>query len=90
MKRVSLLLFLAMCLGPVASAQDQFQVGAYGDYFRVTQTKTNLAGLGLYPAVGVEGHLGPIGIRLEAGDEIYYAGGTHHNPRAAFGPFIRF
>ncbi len=192
MKRAALLLFLAGWLAPLAPAQDHFQVGAYGDYFRITQTNTNLAGLGgraavkvfshvmlegevsydfeqaftevcttcpsgtlsvvpsnlkvlhglvgpkfvgghhairpflsvkggfinfrldprppsfagftssidnlrsnnvsgtLYPAAGVEGHLGPIGLRLEAGDEIYFAGGTHHNPRVAFGPFIRF
>lgn len=190
MKRVALLLFLAGLLVPLASAQDHIQVGAYGDYFRITQTNTNLAGLGaragvkvfshvmlegemsydfeqaftevctncttltvapsnlkvlhglagfkfigghhairpflsvkggfinfrldprppsfsgftssvdnlrsnnvsgaLYPAVGVEGHLGPVGLRLEAGDEMYFAGKTHHNPRVAFGPFFRF
>lgn len=192
MKRVTLLLFLAGWLVPLASAQDNFQVGAYGDYFRVTQTSTNLAGLGgragvkifsgvmlegemnydfqqtftegfsstsggtitfqnsnlkvlhglggfkfvgghhairpflivkggfinfslsprpasfagftstvenlrknnvsgvLYPGAGVEGHLGPIGLRLEAGDEMYFAGTTHHNPRVAVGPFLRF
>lgn len=190
MKRVALLLFLAGWLVPLASAQDHFQVGAYGDYFRVTQTSTDMAGLGgrigykvfshvmfegemsydfeqaftevctnctsvtvapsnlkvlhglvgpkfvggrhairpfltvkggfvnfrldprppsfsgfvssvdnlrsnnvsavLYPAVGVEGHLGPIGLRLEAGDEMYFAGNAHHNPRLAVGPFLRF
>jgi hypothetical protein len=191
MKRVALLLFLAGWLVPLAKAQDQFQVGAYGDYFRVTQTKTNMAGLGgrvgykmlpyvmfegevsydfdqgftekcvstgctvtvansnlkvlhglagvkfiggrhairpfltlkggfinfqlnpkpatfggftssiqnlrsnnvsavLYPALGAEGHLGPLGLRLEAGDEMYFAGAAHHNVRVAFGPFFRF
>ena len=191
MKRIALLLFLAGWLVPVAKAQDQFQVGAYGDYFRITQTSTNMAGLGgrvgykmlpymmfegevsydfdqgftehclstgctvtvanshlkvlhglagptfigshhairpfltlkggfinfqlnpkpatfgqftssvqnlrsnnvsavLYPALGVEGHLGPLGLRLEAGDEMYFAGATHHNVRVAFGPFLRF
>ena len=193
MKRVVLLLFLAGWLVPLASAQDHFQVGAYGDYFRITQTNTDMAGLGgraavklfshvmvegemsydfeqaftegftnpsnpssvtfvpsnlkvlhglvgpkfiggrhairpfltvkggfinfqlnprpatfsgfvssvdnlrsnnvsavLYPALGAEGHLGPIGLRLEAGDEMYFAGSTHHNPRVAFGPFLRF
>ena len=191
MKRVALLLFLAGWLVPLAKAQDQIQVGAYGDYFRVTQTSTNMAGLGgrvgykmlpyvmfegevsydfeqgftercvstgctvkiatsnlkvlhglagvkfigsrhairpfitlkggfinfqlnpkpatfggftssvqnlrsnnvsavLYPALGAEGHLGPLGLRLEAGDEMYFAGGTHHNVRVAFGPFFRF
>ncbi|HEX8882177.1 MAG TPA: hypothetical protein VF749_19180 [Candidatus Acidoferrum sp.] len=191
MKRVALLLFLAGWLVPLAKAQDQFQVGAYGDYFRITQTSTNMAGLGgrvgykmfpymmfegevsydfdqgfiehctsvsclglvansnlkvlhglagvkfigsrrairpfvtvkggfinfqlnpkpatfggfttsiqnlrsnnvsavLYPALGVEGHLGPLGLRLEGGDEMYFAGAAHHNVRVAFGPFFRF
>jgi hypothetical protein len=192
MKRFALLLFLAAWLVPLASAQDRFQAGAYADYFRLSQTSTNMAGLGgraaikvfshvmfeaemsydfqqaftegftnptggvltfqnsnlkvlhglagpkfigghgrirpfftvkggivnfrldprpasvagfvssvenlrsnnvsgaLYPGAGLEGHLGPVGLRLEAGDEIFFAGGTHHNPRVAFGPFIRF
>jgi hypothetical protein len=46
MKRVALLLFLASWLVPLASAQDHFEVGASADYFRVSQTKTNMAGLG--------------------------------------------
>ena len=196
MKRVALLLCLALLAGagwfaPLASAQDHFQVGAYGDYFRIEQTSTNMAGLGgrvgytmfshimfegeinydfdqgfvehcvgtgctvsvansnlkvlhglggfkligshhvirpflllkggfinfelnpkpasfgqftssvqnlrsnnvsgvFYPGAGVEGHLGPIGLRLEAGDEIYWTGKPHHNVRIAFGPFLRF
>jgi hypothetical protein len=192
MKRVALLLLLAGLFVPLASAQDSFQVGAYADYFRLSQTNTNMAGLGgraaykvfshvmlegemsydfqqaftegftntsgggvtfqnsnlkvlhgfvgpkfigghhairpfltikggiinfsldprpatfngftstvdnlrknnvsgvAYPAAGVEGHLGPIGLRFEAGDEMYFAGKTHHNPRVAFGPFLRF
>jgi hypothetical protein len=192
MKRVALLLFLAGWLVPLASAQDHYQVGAYADYFRISQTKTNMAGLGgrigfkalphvmlegemsydfqqtftegfasssggavtfqnsnmkvlhglagpkitgghgaihpfvtlkggfvnfqldprpasfagftssvqnlrannisgeIYPGGGVEGHIGPLGLRLEAGDEIYFAGATHHNLRIAFGPFLRF
>ena len=43
-----------------------------------------------YPGGGMEGHLGPIGLRLEAGDEMYFNGGTHHNLRVTFGPIIRF
>jgi len=191
MKRIALLLLFAGRLVPMASAQDRLQVGVYADYFRISQTDTNMAGLGgragfkllphvmfeaemsydfdqgfaehclstgctvtvansnlkvlhglggfkvtgghhairpfltlkggfvnfqlnprpasfsgfvssvdnlrsnnvsgaLYPGAGVEGHLGPIGLRLEGGDEIYFAGGTHHNARIAFGPFLRF
>jgi hypothetical protein len=192
MKRIAFLLLLSALLVPLASAQDRFQIGAYADYFRLSQTNSNMAGLGgraaikafshvmlegemsydfqqaftegftsttgggitfqnsnlkvlhglvgpkfigghgkirpfltvkggfvnfrldprpasfagfvssvdnlrsnnvsgtLYPGAGIEGHLGPVGLRLEAGDEIYFAGGTHHNARVTFGPFIRF
>lgn len=44
----------------------------------------------LYPGGGVEGHVGPIGLRLDVGDEIYFNNGAHNNLRVAFGPYIRF
>ena len=44
----------------------------------------------LYPGGGLDGHIGPIGLRLDVGDEIYFNGGAHHNLRLAFGPYIRF
>jgi hypothetical protein len=44
----------------------------------------------LYPGGGIEGRIGPIGLRLDLGDEMYFNGGTHHNFRAAFGPYIHF
>ena len=43
-----------------------------------------------YAGGGLEGHAGPIGLRLDVGDEMYFNGGTHHNLRATFGPVIRF
>jgi hypothetical protein len=49
----------------------------------------NTTGL-LYPGGGIEGHIGPVGLRLDVGDEISFQGGTHNNLRVAFGPFIRF
>ncbi len=49
----------------------------------------NVNGL-LYPGGGLEGHLGPVGLRLDVGDDIYFNNGTHHNLRVAFGPYIRF
>jgi hypothetical protein len=44
----------------------------------------------IYPGGGVEASLGPVGLRLEIGDEIYFNNGGHHNFRATFGPIIRF
>ena len=44
----------------------------------------------LYPGGGLEGHLGPLGIRFDIGDELYFNSGAHNNLRIAFGPYIRF
>lgn len=44
----------------------------------------------LYPGGGLQGHLGPLGLRLDVGDEIYFNHGTHNNLRVAFGPVFRF
>ncbi len=56
----------------------------------VENPRSNNVSAVLYPGAGIEGHLGPIGLRLDAGDEMYFNGGTHHNLRLAFGPFLRF
>jgi hypothetical protein len=42
------------------------------------------------PGGGLEGRLGPVGLRLDLGDEMYFNHGTHHNLKVMFGPFIRF
>ena len=44
----------------------------------------------LYPAAGIEAFAGPIGIRLEIGDDIYFNNGAHNNLRASIGPQLRF
>jgi hypothetical protein len=44
----------------------------------------------VYPGGGIEAYLGPIGIRFDAGDEIYFQSGAHNNLRLTFGPSIRF
>jgi hypothetical protein len=44
----------------------------------------------LMPGGGVEGEVGPVGLRLDVGDEMYWNNGTHHNLTVKFGPFIRF
>jgi len=52
--------------------------------------RTSNLNAALYPAAGIAATLGPIGLRLEAGDEMYFNHGTNHNLRVAFGPYIRF
>jgi hypothetical protein len=49
----------------------------------------NVSGV-LYPGGGFEAYLGPIGLRFDVGDEIYFQNGTHNNLRMTFGPHIRF
>jgi hypothetical protein len=44
----------------------------------------------LYPGGGVEAFLGPIGLRLEVGDEVIFAHGAHNNLKVTFGPQLRF
>ena len=44
----------------------------------------------LYPGGGVEATLGPVGLRVDAGDAIYFNNGAHNNLRITFGPLIRF
>lgn len=44
----------------------------------------------LYPAAGLEAFAGPIGIRLEVGDDVFFNNGAHNNLRASIGPQFRF
>lgn len=44
----------------------------------------------LYPGGGIEAFAGPIGVRAEIGDNIFFNGGAHNNLRVSFGPQFRF
>jgi len=46
--------------------------------------------LAVYPGGGIEGFAGPLGIRVEAGDEVYFNNGANQNLRLEFGPAFRF
>jgi hypothetical protein len=52
--------------------------------------RTSSLNVAIYPGVGVEASLGPVGLRLELGDEIYFNSGEHNNLRITFGPILRF
>lgn len=39
---------------------------------------------------GLEGKVGPIGLRLDVADEVYFNHGPQQGVRATFGPYIRF
>lgn len=43
-----------------------------------------------YPGAGIEFFAGPIGIRAEVGDLMYFSNGAQNNLRITFGPTFRF
>ena len=61
--------------------------GFQGALGGVTSGNTRVA---FYPGLGVEGFKGALGVRLDAGDEMYFDGGVRHNMRVTFGPQLRF
>lgn len=80
-----------------------FLTGKVGfDNFSVTNQNapagfTNAVGLAngatyfaVYPGGGIEAFAGPIGLRLEIGDDIFFNNGAHNNLRASIGPQFRF
>lgn len=52
--------------------------------------RTSNLNAAIYPAAGVEAAIGPVGLRFEVGDEIYFNDGAHNNLRLTFGPLVRF
>lgn len=63
----------------------------YGDVVSsVLGIRTSNLNAALYPAGGAEASLGPLGVRLEFGDAIYFNKGAHNNLRITFGPIVRF
>jgi hypothetical protein len=56
----------------------------------ILNLRTSSLNAALYPGAGIEATLGPVGLRLEAGDEIYFNEGAHNNLRITFGPVLRF
>lgn len=44
----------------------------------------------VYPGGGIEAFAGPIGVRAEIGDDIYFNSGAHNNLRVSLGPQFRF
>jgi hypothetical protein len=52
--------------------------------------RTSTLNAAIYPGGGFQATAGPVGLRFEVGDEIYFNRGTHNNFRLTFGPIIRF
>lgn len=57
---------------------------------QVNSLTTGNTRFALYPGVGLEAFGGPVGIRLEVGDEVYFLNGGHNDLRVTVGPTFRF
>jgi hypothetical protein len=57
---------------------------------QVTSIPTNETDATFYPAAGFEFFVHWLGLRFEAGDEMYFTDSVHHNVRVTGGPVIRF
>jgi hypothetical protein len=58
--------------------------------FTSAVTLTSGTQFAVYPAGGIEAFAGPIGVRAEVGDDIYFRNGAHNNLRVSLGPQFRF
>lgn len=52
--------------------------------------RTSSLNAAIYPGGGLQAAIGPVGLRFELGDEIYFRNGAHNNFRLTFGPILRF
>ena len=52
--------------------------------------RTSSLNAAIYPGGGLQAAIGPVGLRFELGDEIYFNNGAHNNFRVTFGPILRF
>src|SRR5882672_5329528 len=66
------------------------QNAASGFKSAIDDVTTGNTSAAILPGVGLEGFLGPFGLRADVGDEIYFKNGSHNNIRVTFGPTIRF
>ena len=72
---------------------DNFSInnqGATTGFVNTVGLTTGKTAFAVYPGGGFEAFAGPIGIRAEIGDDIYFIGGAHNNLRVTFGPQFRF
>jgi hypothetical protein len=56
----------------------------------VSSVGGNSTHFAMYPGGGLEGFIGPLGLRLEAGDEVYLNNGVYNNLKVTFGPELRW
>jgi hypothetical protein len=72
---------------------DNFSIsnnGATTGFYNSVGLTNGTTAFAVYPGGGFEAFAGPIGVRAEVGDDIFFQNGAHNNLRATFGPQFRF
>jgi hypothetical protein len=72
---------------------DNFSIsnnGATTGFVNAVGLTNGTTAFAVYPGGGIEAFAGPIGIRAEVGDDIFFINGAHNNLRVTFGPQLRF
>jgi hypothetical protein len=69
------------------SINNQNATAGFTNTVGLTNGTTDFA---VYPGGGFEAFAGPIGVRAEIGDDIFFDHGAHNNLRVSFGPQLRF
>src|SRR5579864_6804373 len=64
--------------------------GAPAGFANAVGLGSGVTAFALYPGGGIGGFVGPIGLRAEIGDNIFFNNGMHSNLRVSFGPQFRF
>ncbi len=75
--------FIHFALSPAPGSPGQF-TSAFENL-----RANNVDGM-LYPGAGLEASIGPVGLRLDVGDDIYFTNRAYHNLAIQFGPVIHF
>ena len=60
------------------------------DFVNTVGLTNGTTAFAVYPGGGFEAFAGPIGIRAEVGDDVYFKNGAHNNLRVTIGPQLRF
>ena len=69
------------------SINNQNATAGFTNTVGLTNGTTDFA---VYPGGGFEAFAGPVGVRAEIGDDIFFDHGAHNNLRVSFGPQLRF
>jgi hypothetical protein len=83
--------FVGLKLGFVDYSFGPLTLGYTSYSNQVANLRTQGLSAAILPGGGLEGRIaGPVSLRLDAGDEVYFNHGAHNGLKVTFGPVLRF